>query len=129
MNIKEINSRLKDLGLGFVKMNEGSFSNGKVYTNWEGKRSKGIRGGSIGPMTMTNAHMNHNAEVEAKLKEAFFGFYSYDGVSSKLTFDLGKKTRTYNFAWNLFPSNTNAMDLDPGYQSYWLTLAITDTKK
>jgi len=121
MNKKEINAKLKELGLGFVKMNTPTsydLKSGKCHTDWDGKKSKGFIGGSIGPMTMTNAHQGHNRQVEDKIREEFPRNFSYEVNTLVLTFDK----IVYKFEWKLFPANTVACDLDSGYQNYWLTL-------
>ena len=132
MNLKEINAKLKELGLGYVKISKGEGGRDEVvYKNYESKRYKGLKGGSIGPMTMSTAYLNHNNKVTNILKDTF----SYDcgmeddGSTLTLTFDLDTKLRSFLFTWQLFPSYHPSTDLDDGYQTYWLTMTTKDIKK
>ena len=54
MKKSDINTVLKNQGIECVKIHDGSMT-GKCYTDWNGKRVKGIRGGSVGPTTVTSA--------------------------------------------------------------------------
>ena len=108
-------------GFGFVKMNDGHFSE-KTYKNWEGKSFKGFKGGSIGPMTLTTAHKDHNRNIEELVRKALVPLasdYGINGDTHFFKFDDGKKGLELRFRWHLFPTYTNRMDLDPGYQQYW----------
>ena len=126
MTQSEVNKLLKEAGLGFVKINTSSYpiNRSKKYTNWEGKSFKGFRGGSIGPMTVTNAHLNHNKEVVQRINELTRDYSCQlaetdNGVIIKFQAGSGKDI-VKEFKWNTFPTNSASMGFDPAYQTYWL---------
>ena len=50
-----INKVLKEHGYNFIKVKTGDWTKPeKCFTTMDGKRVKGIKGGSIGPLTSTN---------------------------------------------------------------------------
>lgn len=106
---------------GFVKLNDGDNAP-KTFKNWSGQTFKGFIGGSIGPMTMTDAYASHNRDVEDRVRKALAPLASDYGINSDthfFKFNDGKKGLQLNFRWRLFPLYTNRMDLDSGYQRYW----------
>ena len=118
---KRINELLKELEVGFVKQQKDTYHD-VVYTNWEGKRYKGLRGGSIGPMTMTDMHRKHNCDVETKVKQKL-NYYA-DSMyieNDQLNFDFRiseKQIRTLSFKWHLFGKYAHNQ-YDEGYQNYY----------
>jgi len=124
-----LTNALKPLRFGFVKMCDSSRSKSGFTTyHTHSSKKKGIIGGSIGPMTVTNAHLDRNRcvtnDLIATLKRLACQFEileisesSNDGVN--LTFKTGpKKTVTVSFSWHLFPAYSGR-DFS-SYQNYWL---------
>ena len=138
---KEIATALKNSGLGFVKIDNGSY-NGKTYKDYEGKSYKGIRGGSTGPMTMTNAHTEYTRKVLAKamvsLRELQPDTLELpSNIKISLTqFDAYKafqiapdKVRVIGFQKQEFPTYSQSMDYDPSYETVWLIATTVDFGK
>jgi hypothetical protein len=59
---------LKTLGLGYIKASTGDFGSRDVVLE---PRQKGLRGGSMGPLTCTDAHHDHSAKVQREVYDAF----------------------------------------------------------
>lgn len=119
MTKTEINKALKNIGFGFVKMQVNTYQD-KTHPS----KTKGLRGGSIGPMTVTNAHENHNQSVINKTKIALTNIggkveSSYHDLSISFPSKRGKLV--YNFDLQLFKKYAG-FDLDPSYKTYWLTV-------
>ena len=129
MDLKTINQELKDIELGNVKMEKDHYHKA-TYKTYENKTVKGIQGGSIGPMTSTDAHQNHNFKIEAKVRE-ILGHLSdkviSEGMFTSYYINLGKKTRIFKFHWSLFPTYAHN-EYDLSYQSYWYVLQTNDIK-
>lgn len=132
---KEIADKLKELGLANIKLEKGGFDNNVSYKDSNGKMVKGIRGGSIGPMTMTSAHAKRDRETELNvvrtLKELGYElFEETPGISFKIIFQISEKqNREIFFCWDYYPTNHHSMDLDSGYQTNYLILKIKDIKR
>ena len=131
MDAKELNQILKDIGLGFVKMSKGCYSHGNVtYKSYDGKTVKGIAAGSYGPMTVTNAHLEHDQQTKDKIHEALYPHaFRYDRSKCEYVFRLGNKVRTIRFTLHDFPTYSHHADLDPGYMSKYWVPGITDEKQ
>ena len=135
----QANAILKDLEVGYVKHSTGDFSGKGVIA--EG-RYKGLRGGSIGPLTVTDAHHDHSAKVQKRVFDAFAAMEGatvewrtcYAGATHKLsnievTIRLDeKKVRVLNFYWRAFKTYTASARLDPDYATYWLVMESEDRK-
>ena len=80
MTKTEINKALKEIGFGFVKMRVNSYQD-KTHPS----KMKGLRGGSIGPMTMTDAHHTHNINVIDKVKNTL---KNIGGTVEKSSYDV-----------------------------------------
>lgn len=105
-------------------------------------RKKAISGGSSGPMTSTNAHMDRNRSVEEEVTKAFTAMRPYglqtdqskSWVSGQLKnldfiFMVDEKTqRTVKFSWEQFPTNSRSRGYDSSYQSYWFVMNTVDEK-
>jgi hypothetical protein len=131
---------LKDLGLGFIKASTGDFGSRDVVLE---PRQKGLRGGSMGPLTVTDAHHDRSAKVQREVYDAFSNLPEalvtwetcYAGATHKLSnvrvviaLDA-KKVRVLNFYWRAFKTYTRAANLDSGYCTYWLVCESEDKKK
>jgi hypothetical protein len=119
MTKTEINKVLKNIGFGFVKMQVNTYQD-KTHPS----KTKGLRGGSIGPMTATDAYMNHNQSAINETKTALTNIggkveSSYNDLS--ISFPSKKGKLVYNFNLNLFKTYAG-FDLDPSYKTYWLTV-------
>ena len=117
MKKTEINKVLKEAGYGNIKVQDGSWSDGKCYTNYEGKRVKGIKGGSVGPTTVTSAYQEKNDEIinsvtknliEAGMKEEGNNLVSENG-KIKLSLMV-----TY------FPTYTRSAGYDDAYETAYI---------
>jgi hypothetical protein len=123
MSKSEINKVLKGLDFGLVKMNINMYKS-KTHPS----KQQGIRGGSIGPMTATDAHLNHNREALGKVKdklESIGGRVEETHADLTVTFPSKKGELVYNFSWGLYPTYAGN-DYDRSYQTYWLTYTVTE---
>lgn len=132
-NKTEITKILKDSGLENIKLYVDSHTN-KPYKNFAGKMVKGIRGGSIGPMTVTNEHLNHNREVENQVKDALkeLEYETCEDHSNgfKITIQINAKQNSeISFNWGLYPAYHPTRNLDSSYQNYWLVPTIKNIKR
>jgi len=116
---KDLNIALKAIGLQAPK------SRLNMYKEVSHRAWKGIRGGSIGPMTSTNAHMEHNRKVEQKVIDILRSIpgVEYPSNQDAMNFSLndGKKVHKYYFSWHTFRTYAHN-EYDPSYQTYWLIL-------
>ena len=116
---QDLNNALKAIGLEAPKSRINSFKS-KSHRGY-----KGIRGGSIGPMTSTNAHSKHNFDVELKVTDVLRTIpgveYSTDHTGIQFSLNDGKKVHKYKFSWQLFQTYAHN-EYDPSYRTYWLTL-------
>ena len=130
----KINAILKDLGLGYIRINNGSM-NGICFT----PKVKGILTSSIGPMTLSSAHTERNMkisqDVKSRLRNELYPMEGYLGIQEKSGGDFQlsvqltpKKVEVYEFIFMLFPTYTPNMNYDPSYRNYYLTVNTT-TKK
>jgi len=129
----KIKEALAKLGMTFVTINVGGYKTRVV------DRSKALRGGSIGPMTMTDAHFGHCREVQDKVANVMrsmldgqveFDMQAMDAYmgGGLLNFDFtiktGKKTaKLIRFTWRLYQSNHASMEYDRGYKTYWFVMS------
>jgi hypothetical protein len=135
---KEIAELLKKLGLGNVKMHGVGYNSfgedTKVYKSPIGKMVKAIKGGSIGPMTVTDAHMDLNEKVVNELTSVFLDLGICERIKSdkwslEASFQISaSKKMTLYFHWDLFPTYTREKNLDPGYKTYWFVLTKKESK-
>jgi hypothetical protein len=108
---------LKSLGFSNVKQSvSGDSYKTPTYRNQSGKMVFGLRGGSVGPLTVTNAHLERNRDVQTKLIAALRSA----GATVSETRDFIEVTangKHVSLFWTTYPSYTNLRD----YQSYVLT--------
>lgn len=112
-------------------------------------RKRALRGGSVGPLTVTNAHMTRSADNQKAMIEklragfrdqlpdvpvAYYAKECYLGGGAhgmnNVTFRIplnSKTTRTIKFTWQLFNTNISR-DLDPSYMTYWMVMDAYDEK-
>lgn len=136
----QANAILKNLGLGYIKASTGDFGSRDVVLE---PRQKGLRGGSMGPLTCTDAHHDHSAKVQRAVYDAFSAMPEalvtwetcYAGATHKLSnvrvviaLDE-KKARVINFYWRPERTYTRAARLDEGYCTYWLVCESEDKKR
>jgi hypothetical protein len=136
----QANAILKNLGLGYIKASTGDFGSRDVVLE---PREKGLRGGSMGPLTVTDAHFDHSAKVQRAVYDAFSAIPEalvtwetcYAGHTHKLSnvrvviaLDE-KKARVLNFYWRAYKTYTRAARLDEGYVTYWLVCESEDKKR
>lgn len=120
MTKTEINKALKGIGFGFVKMRKDMY-----HEKTHPSKMKGLRAGSIGPMTMTDAYMKHNNDAIDETKKALT---SIGGTVEQSSYDLTVSFQTkkgkliYNFYLTLYPTYAGN-EYDRGYQTYWLELS------
>lgn len=127
MKLNEIKKALKTVGLANVFMRTEFGYDKKVWRNpTDNKTVQGILGGSMGPITCTDAHIIHNREKEAKVKEKLVALGSIveddpsGAFEAAFVLDNGK-TLTLRFWWSKYPTYTRSSNLDSGYKSFWLT--------
>lgn len=127
----EIKNALKQLGFGLVKMELDHFHS-KTYKGFDGKGIQGVAGGSVGPMTMTDAWKSHCNEREQKVRTALLSLgakLETFGNGFNATFDLGNGvTRILYFLWNTYPTYAHN-HYDPSYKTYWLTYGVKDVRQ
>jgi hypothetical protein len=120
MTKTEINKALKEIGFGFIKMRVNSYQD-KTHPS----KMKGLRGGSIGPMTVTDAHHTHNTNVIDNVKNTL---QNIGGSVEKGSYDLtvsfpsNRGKLVYNFYLTLYPTYSHN-EYDKSYQTYWLELS------
>jgi hypothetical protein len=131
---KDITSKLKAAGVVNVSMSRGNYIDPPqaIKTN-DNKFIKGIKAGSIGPITMTDAYKTHNSNTIDKLvdslKELPHRSLTITSESVEVVFQISEKQiRTITFDLKLFPTNAPSVDLDPGYKTYWLVQTVKDSK-
>ena len=113
MKKSEINKILKDLGLSFVKVNTGDWAKPeKCYTNFEGKRVKGIKATNRGPLDITDAADKRIDELTCKIIDTFRKEY-FKVENGIFTSPDGKLS--FNFIEETYPQYTRSANLDDGY--------------
>ena len=133
----EINAILKNLGLGYVKASQGEFDYRDVVLE---PRMKGLRGGSIGPLTVTDAYMNVNERTQDKVRDAF---KVIPGVSMRhvagwpeshrihgleIEIPISEKVvRVLKFNWERVNTYVGRR-YDPEYRTYWYIMTTEDRK-
>jgi hypothetical protein len=117
----QINAALKTIGYGFVRVS--SKGESRVYRDHDNRMVKGIRGGSIGPMTCTNAHLDHNKEVIQKvfnvLTDIGVMFDHTDSSGMTMYYMRGKKRVTLRISAQLFPMYKDNI-YSPEYKNYYI---------
>jgi hypothetical protein len=119
MKKTEINKVLKENGYGFIKVNTGNWNNPEqCYTNWQGKRVKGIKGGSYGPVTVTRAWEEKNQEVISTVTDALkqIGMKEEDGYLKSPDGKIKLKLMV-----DTFPQYTRSAGYDEGYTNCFIT--------
>ena len=117
---QDLNKALKAIGLQAPKSRINSFK------DVSHRGFKGIRGGSIGPMTATDAYRKHNRDVEQKAIDLLrtmpgIGTIGVSDEGIRFSLNDGKKIHNYRFIWTLFQTYAHN-EYDPSYRTYWLTL-------
>lgn len=118
MKKSDINKVLKENGYGFVKIQTGEWAKPeKCYTGWDGKKVKGIRGGSYGPLTVTSAYQEKNESIIKSVTSSLksLGMVEKD---SHLESQDGKIKVALNV--EVFPQYTRSAGYDVGYQSCYI---------
>jgi len=118
MKKAEINKALKDLGYGFVKVSTGGFDEPKCFTGFDGKRVKGIAGGSVGPMTATNAYEEKNREVISTATDTLKRLGMTEDEDGVLVSQNGKIK--VSFIVSYFPKYTRSAGYDDSYQNAYI---------
>jgi len=98
----------------------------KIFKNYEGKMVKGIRASSHSPMDVTQAANNRLNETKDKVISAMemlgltvtneYGIVTFTSKAEK-------KPITLVMSEHRFPTYSGR-DLDPGYQTTWLTFSF-----
>jgi uncharacterized protein YxjI len=106
------------------------------------KRTKGLIGGSIGPLTVTNAYIKHCEDTAQQVLKAFQSLptdieWSYDstlayvGNLQNFTFTVktGKNTqRVIKFCWERHSTYAARLRYDSSYETYWFAMYVEDNK-
>jgi hypothetical protein len=141
MTVKaQLKAIFDNLDLSYVTARNGRTGFDKVILR---KRAK--EGGSMGPMTVTNAHLDRCVTTQDKLANKLreelskqFGTYSmvfkpcYVGSSDMLNLVIhiplsDKLTRVITFKWQTFAQYVNS-SYDPSYETYWYVMETEDKK-
>jgi hypothetical protein len=131
---EDITSKLKAAGVVNVSMSRGNYFDPPMpIKTHDNKFIKGIKAGSIGPITVTDAYKTHNSntidKLVAVLKELPHDSLTIKSDSVEVVFVIGvNQIRTITFDLKLFPTNAPSVDLDSGYKTYWLVQTIKDSK-
>ena len=112
---------LKSLGFSNVKqsVSGGDYYKNPTYRSQSGKMVFGIHGGSITPLTCTNAHLERNSSVEKQIVNLLraAGATVHDRTMHyPITVEFGGKS--VNLQWITIPTYTNLRD----YSSYVLAV-------
>jgi len=134
-----VNDALKAIGLKYISISLGHYK-------WKAiePRTKGLSGGSIGPMTVTNAHLDVCRETEHQVFDVIQKLpsdirwsyvrnpaYHGNGKLEDLTFMIttGKNTvRVIKFRWELHQTYSYSQGYDNAYQTYWFAMHVEDKK-
>jgi hypothetical protein len=133
-----VGNALKNIGLGFIGYNDGTPYKLKAFAN----RTKGLIGGSIGPLTVTNAYIKHCEDTAQQVLKAFQSLptdieWSYDstlayvGNLQNFTFTVktGKNTqRVIKFCWERHSTYAARLRYDSSYETYWFAMYVEDNK-
>jgi hypothetical protein len=118
MKKSDVNKVLKEAGYGFIKVQTGDWAKPeKCLTGFDGKRVKGIKGGSVGPTTVTSAYQERNqqviSEVTSSLKD--IGMVEKDDClvspDGKISLSLGLVD---------YPQYTRSAGYDDAYRNYYV---------
>lgn len=132
----QIKTVIDSLGMKYPTMSIDLYRNKTII------KQKALRGGSIGPMTCTNAHINHMITPQTELIHAFATLShvinscsvqeSYiDNRVKNYHYEIqldSKTVRTITFKWQLLSTYSYLADLDSSYKTYWLVMDFTDSK-
>ena len=124
MTKAQINKELKELGLGFVKMlDKGNcFDKEVCYTNFEGKRVKGFKASSKGPMTVINAHID---KVDTKIFEIENSLRELGMVRQDNLFISPNGKIKLSISVMEFPTYTDKMGYDSDYKTLYVVPTYT----
>ena len=118
----QINAALKSVGYQSIKMRTGTDGT-KVYRDYNNKIVKGVRGGSIGPMTVTDAAITHNKETLERVCNALRDIgvsYDYtDNSGIAMHYIKGKKRVNIRLSASLFPAYYRSI-YSPEYKNYYI---------
>lgn len=108
-------------------------------------RKRAKSGGSMGPMTVTNAHLDRCVTTQQKLvdrlreeltkqfgsfnmtfKQCYLGNHAMQNATIKIPLNA-KTTRVITFTWQIFAQYVNS-NYDPSYQTYWYVMDAEDVK-
>lgn len=133
----DLQSVLKKHGYRMISMTVDSYKSKTIQG-----AGKGIPGGSIGPMTVTNAHMERNAKIEKDLRNDIYNLNKeyFDipseilvkvkqssGFSDPIILKIGNnKYKAISMVWNLYPAYVRSAGLSSDYQNYWLQINTKD---
>ena len=116
MKRSDINSALKEIGYDYVRYSLGG-NQSRCYTSWNGKRVRGIRAGSIGGMTVTDAYKERNRSVMNQVVDTLCSIgmvHNGDYMESP-----DGKIRL-SLSLELFPAYASRAGLDPSYRNYYV---------
>jgi hypothetical protein len=128
MNKPEITKHLKALGATNVGIIKNKFCSTTSFKGADGKTMLGFKGGSIGPLTVTNAYQEKNDEVESMVRLEFLKLgLVRDHLISDFMFIANEGTKKefkVNLSWQLIPTYSISLGLDRDYMTYWLTFSF-----
>jgi hypothetical protein len=132
-----VTAALKERGLCYVGIDCGGHKRKALEP-----KMLGMTGGSIGPLTVTDAHMAVCRKTELMVLGAFrsladveWSYIPHDaGMGGNLQnlefqFKTGKNTvRVIKFRWELRQSYSAKLAYDSSYRTYWYVMYVEDQK-
>lgn len=118
MTKTDINKALKELGYGFVKVSTGGWDEPKCYTGFDGKRVKGISGGSVGPLTSSNTYEEKNQRVISEVTDTLRDLGMREQEDGVLVSPNGKIKVSLTVSY--FPAYTRSAGYDESYQNAYI---------
>lgn len=122
MKRSDINSALKEIGYDYIRYSLGG-NQSRCYTSWNGKRVRGIRAGSIGPVTVTDSYKERNRSV---MNQAISVLKSIGMVEDGDYMSSPDGKIRLSLSLELFPAYSSRVGLDPSYRNYYVVPTYCD---
>jgi len=113
MRKSDINKMLKEFGYGYVKVTTNDWDRPeKCYTDFNGKRVKGIVATHRGPLDVTDAADRRIEAVKSDITDTFrdAGFTVRNGI-----FEAPDGTLNFTLMEMTYPQYTRSANMDDGY--------------
>lgn len=114
----------------FVTMSTGGYGwDNKCYTNFDGKRVKGIYCACKGPLTVTHVADEQIARMQATLHAAMSLHFVQDEERRYIVAETSRSITLLRLAVLPFPTYTRSANLDDGYLSWYIVPQYETVKK